>query len=101
MRCSRRSTRITAHRQREKIFAESPEADLPRALARRGPVEKVKSSKDADVKRNWKYAPLPDSVGKLIPTDCYSQFEKWYSVMRKLILSYTPKNKEFVNTFRV
>jgi len=46
------------------------------ALARRGTIKETKSSKEEETERIWKYAPFPDNVGKLIPTEYYSQFEK-------------------------
>ena len=71
------------------------------ALARRGIVEKPKSQKDVDLEKNWKYTPFSDNVRKLIPTEYYSQVEKWHSVLRKPFSSCTTKDKEFVATFNL
>ena len=59
------------------------------AIARRGTIKEPKSSKDEETEYTWNYAPFPDNVGKLIPTEYYSQSEKWYSIMRKPESAYT------------
>ena len=68
-------------------------------LAGRSMVDKSKTLKEAGVERNWKYAPFLDNFSKLIPTEFYSQIERWYSVLRKPVSSYMTTNREFVTTF--
>jgi len=70
------------------------------SLARREAIKDTKSSKEEETEPTWKYAPFPDNVGKLIPTEYYSQFEKWYSVMRKLQSAYTEQDIVFCKIFK-
>ena len=45
-------------------------------LVRRGTLENPKIQKDVELEKNWKYETFPGNVGKLIPTEYYSQIEK-------------------------
>ena len=42
------------------------------ALARRTTVEKVKNKNETNIEKGWTYAPFPNIVGQLIPTEFYS-----------------------------
>jgi len=70
------------------------------SITRCGVIKDTKSSIDEETECTWKYAPFPDNVGKLIPTEYYSQFEKWYSVMRNPQYTYTEQDKYFCKTLK-
>ena len=63
-------------------------------------VKQVKSKREIDIEKSWVYAPFPDNIGQLIPTEFYSQVKRRYIVLSKPTFSYTSSNKSFVVNFK-
>ena len=59
-----------------------------------------KSKRNSEVEKAWTYAPFPDNIGQLIPSEFYSQVKCWYAVLSKPPSAYTTSDKSFVTSFR-
>ena len=69
-------------------------------LSRWTTVDATKPKRESDIETAWVYAPFPDNVGHLIPTEYYSKVKQWYGVLSNPTTSYKTSDKLFVSNFK-